>query len=57
MTISLELLMQWEDVSVAFSLEASKMSWRWHILWNMTDKWVEGIFKCGMVSGVCAVCL
>ena len=35
---------------MAFSFEASKVSWRWHVLWNMTDKWVGVICKCGMVS-------
>jgi hypothetical protein len=28
---------------VAFSLEASKVSWRWHVLKNMTNKWVGNL--------------
>jgi hypothetical protein len=43
MTVSLECLMQCEDVSVAFSLEAPKVSWRWHVSRN------------GIVSMNCAV--
>jgi hypothetical protein len=36
MTVSLESLMQCEDVSVvAFSLEASKVSWRGHVLYEV----------------------
>jgi hypothetical protein len=50
MTVTLECLMQCEDISVAFSLEASKVSWRWHVLRNMTNKWVGVICMCGMVS-------
>jgi hypothetical protein len=46
MTISLEFLTQFENVSVAFSLEASKVSWRWHVLRNMTNKWGRVICKC-----------
>jgi hypothetical protein len=44
MTVSLECLMQCEDVSFAFSLEASKVSGRWHVLRNMTNKWVVFFF-------------
>jgi hypothetical protein len=47
MTASLECLMQYENVSVAFSLE---VSWRWHVLRNVTNKWVGLICKCRMVS-------
>jgi hypothetical protein len=46
MTVSLECLMQCEDVSVAFSHEGSKVSWRWHVLRNMRKKWVGVISKC-----------
>jgi hypothetical protein len=38
MTVSLECLMECEDVSVTFFLEASKVSWRWHVLRNVTNK-------------------
>jgi hypothetical protein len=50
MTVSLERLMQCEDVNVAFSLEASKVSWRKHVLRNMTNKWIWVICTCRMVS-------
>jgi hypothetical protein len=50
MTVSLECLMQCEDVRVAFSLEASKVSWGWHVLRNITNKWVGVICKCRIVS-------
>jgi hypothetical protein len=46
MTVSLDCLIKCEDVSVAFSLVASKVSWRWHVLRNMTNKWIEVICKC-----------
>jgi hypothetical protein len=46
-TISLECLLQCEDVSVEFSLEASKVSWRWHVLRYTTNKVVGVICKCG----------
>jgi hypothetical protein len=47
---------QCEDVSVAFSREASKVSWRGHVLRNMTDKWV-GVGWNGVVSMNCEVFL
>jgi hypothetical protein len=50
MRVSLECLMQRQDISKAFSLEASKVSWRWHVLRNVTNKWVGVICKCRMVS-------
>jgi hypothetical protein len=35
---------------VAFSLEASKLSWRWDVLINMTNKWIEVICKYELCS-------
>jgi hypothetical protein len=48
MTVSHEFL--FGDVSLAFFLEASKVSRRGQVLWNTTDKWVGVICKCGMFS-------
>jgi hypothetical protein len=50
MKVSLECLMQCEDVRVTISLEASKMSWRWQDLRYTTDKWVGVICMCRTVS-------
>jgi hypothetical protein len=43
--------MQCENASVAFSLEASKVSRRWHVLRIMTNKWVvvvNGVELCNV---------
>jgi hypothetical protein len=40
------LLVLCEDIRVAFSLEASRLSVGWHVLWNVTGKRVWVKYKC-----------
>jgi hypothetical protein len=43
---TVSLLVLFEDVRVAFSLEASMLCVGWHVLWNVTDKRVWVKYKC-----------
>ena len=44
------LLMLCEDVGLSLSPEASKLYCRWHVLWNVAEKWIGVISKCEMVT-------
>ena len=43
--VTVSLLLLSEDVSVAFSFEPSMLSVGWHLMWNVTDKWVWVQYK------------